>query len=71
MEFMIEIVVTAFAMGGVFGAIIALHLSANLKHNSSQASSVTKSESAHSPELQRIPVETHSKHSDHANHKQH
>ncbi len=30
-EFMVEIVITAFAFGGILGAVIALHLSANLK----------------------------------------
>ncbi len=29
--FMVEIVITAFAFGGILGAMIALHLSANLK----------------------------------------
>ena len=31
MSYMIEIVVTAFAFGGILGAIIALHLSSSLK----------------------------------------
>ena len=31
MEFMIEIAVTAFAVGGVIGAVVALQLSSNLK----------------------------------------
>jgi len=29
--FMVEIVITAFTFGGILGAVIALHLSANLK----------------------------------------
>ncbi len=31
LEFMVEIVITAFAFGGILGAVVALHLSANLK----------------------------------------
>jgi hypothetical protein len=31
MEFMVEMVITAFAFGGILGAVVALHLSANLK----------------------------------------
>ena len=31
MEFLVEIVITAFAFGGILGAVVALHLSANLK----------------------------------------
>ncbi len=31
LEFMIEIVITAFAFGGILGAVVALHLSTNLK----------------------------------------
>jgi len=31
MEFMVEMVITAFALGGILGAVVALHLSNNLK----------------------------------------
>jgi len=31
LEFMIEIVITAFTFGGILGAVAALHLSTNLK----------------------------------------
>jgi len=31
MEFMVEILITTFAFGGILGAVVALHLSANLK----------------------------------------
>lgn len=31
MEFMVEILITVFAFGGIIGAVVALHLSANLK----------------------------------------
>lgn len=53
MEFMVEIVVTAFALGGVLGAVIALHLSTNLKHN--EAPSAERDAAV----LQQIPVEIH------------
>jgi hypothetical protein len=55
MEFMVEIVVTAFALGGILGAVIALHLSSNLKP--SESSSAQRE----IPELQQIPVEIHAK----------
>lgn len=55
MEFMVEIVVTAFALGGVLGAVIALHLSTNLKHN--KAPSAERDTAA----MQQIPVEIHAK----------
>ncbi len=31
MAFMVEIVITAFAFGGILGAVVALHLSTHLK----------------------------------------
>jgi hypothetical protein len=54
MEFMVEIVVTAFALGGIVGAVIALHLSTNLK------SGATSNEADY-PEWQQIPVKIQAK----------
>ena len=54
MEFMVEIVITAFALGGIVGAVIALHLSANLKPG------VASNETEY-PALQHIPVKIQTK----------
>jgi len=67
MEFMVEIVVTAFAMGGVLGAVVALQLSANLKqpdtHSTTRstlgANSNTEANST-PPVLQPAPIKVHS-----------
>ena len=71
MEFLVEIVVTAFALGGVLGAIIALHLSANLKSSESQVTAAEKTTSKHAAELQHARINTHPKQTEHSKHRRH
>lgn len=56
MEFLIEIVVTAFALGGVLGAIVALHLSANLKQHEPQSTAADKTTVEHPPALRQVSI---------------
>jgi len=62
MEFMVEIVITAFAFGGILGAVVALHLSANLKESDPSRDSTPISlelpRSADSGELKPVPVDS-------------
>jgi hypothetical protein len=58
MEFMVEMIITAFAFGGILGAVIALHLSANLKQTSRDSTPVSLELPRHDgpAELRRVPV---------------
>lgn len=62
MEFMVEMVITAFAFGGILGAVIALHLSANLKQThrprDSKPVSLELPRNEGPAELKRVPVKT-------------
>ncbi len=69
MEFMIEIVVTAFAIGGILWAIVALHLSANLKHSDARSSFFTQADSARDLGLQRVPIKSHFEHPHRSHHR--
>jgi len=61
MGFMVEIVITAFAFGGILGAVVALHLSANLKQTEDTRNSVPVAielpRTDESAELKPVPVD--------------
>ena len=67
MEFLVEILVTVFALGGVLGAIIALHLSANLKSKESPSTATEKNRLEPPTELQQAPIDTSPKQTRHSN----
>jgi len=61
LEFMVEIVITALAFGGILGAVIALHLSANLKQaENTHKPTTTTIEPPHNDPvaLEPVPVDT-------------
>ncbi len=61
MEFMVEMVITAFAFGGILGAMVALHLSSNLKetedNRSSAPATIELARSGESEQLKPVPVD--------------
>lgn len=61
MEFMVEMVITAFALGGILGAVVALHLSSNLKETAvaRQSTTATIELTGHDEpaELKPVPVD--------------
>lgn len=61
MNFMVEMVITAFAFGGILGAVIALHLSSNLKETTvarrSAPATIELASHDEPAELKPVPVD--------------
>jgi hypothetical protein len=65
MAFMVEILITTFAFGGILGAVVALHLSSNLKESANSRESapatIELAPSDEAAELKPVPVDTASR----------
>lgn len=61
MEFMVEMVITAFAFGGILGAVVALHLSNNLKETTDARNpapaTIELTRSDEPAELKPVPID--------------